>query len=399
MLPNRLEASQPWWNQFRFADAVDIAIVAVLLYLLFVWLRDRASRSLGIATVLLIGVFLLARSLDLYLTMMAFQYGLIGLLLVFLIVFQQDIRHGFERMTSAAWFRSSETTRASDQATSVILESLVEMAKQRIGALIVFPGREPLERHVRGGVTVGAELSTPLLLSIFHPKSPGHDGAVLIKDSRIHTLGLHLPLTAHLDQLGGGGTRHAAALGLADCCDALVLVVSEERGCISVAQNGQLKTLQEQEVAEALRVYFGSNVTKQRSPAKHRVQNLVTPLAALCAATVLWFSFAFHTDTIQRTFVVPIEYRNLPEPWVIDEPKATHAEVTLSGSEPAFSLLDPTTMAVSLEFGDVNGGRIFRWQTEPNLTNVAKELTISRILPETVTAAVREKPSPPAESN
>ncbi|QEG40957.1 diadenylate cyclase [Roseimaritima ulvae] len=390
-VPCRLEVNQPWWDQFRFADAVDIAIVAVLLYALFIWLHDRASRSLGIATGMLVVVFFLARSLDLYLTMLAFQYGLIGLSLVFLIVFQQDIRHGFERFTSATWLNTSRTARASDQAVSVILEALKEMAESRIGALLVFPGREPLERHVRGGVMVGAELSTPLLLSIFHPKSPGHDGAVLIKDSRIHTLGLHLPLTAHVDQLGGGGTRHAAALGLADCCDALVLVVSEERGTISVAQNGRLETLQEQQLAEALQAYFGSHETKQRAPEKHPIQKLVTPLAALAAATALWFSFAYHTDTIERTFVVPIEYRNVPEQWEIEEPKPKYAEVTLSGSDPAFKLLDPTNVAVSLEIGDVNGGRVFRWNTESNLSNMVTELEIQRVVPETVTVALREK--------
>ncbi len=388
-----------WHHAIRWADVIDVLIVAVLLYVAFSWFRTRASRSLGVVLLLLGGVFSLARSLDLYLTMMAFQYGAIALVLALVVVFQQDIRHGFERLTSfALWDRPAGRSRT-QEVVDVILEAVAHMSRERTGALIVFPGKEPLDRHLRGGVTVDAEISLPLLLSIFHSASPGHDGAILVEGRRIRSLGLHLPLTRNVERLGLGGTRHAAALGLADCCDALVLVVSEERGTVSLAQHGSLDAVDPETLAERLGGFCecGGEPQTARNPAQRRLRSLGTQLAALAVAMLLWFGFAYHTDTVQRTFVVPIEYRNLAEGWQIEEPNPTHAEVTISGSETAFSLLDASGIAVSLEFDSPPQKRIYSWATEPNLTGVESELQIERVSPASVTVAIDQEP-PPAQA-
>jgi DNA integrity scanning protein DisA with diadenylate cyclase activity len=109
-----------------------------------------------------------------------------------------------------------------------------------MGALIVIPGRESIERHTEGGIEIDARLSEPLLLSLFDPNSPGHDGAVVIQGSRISAFAVHLPLST---VPAGRGTRHAAALGLAERCDALCVVVSEERGTISLAREGAIRPI------------------------------------------------------------------------------------------------------------------------------------------------------------
>ncbi len=380
-------------ESIRVADLLDIAIVASLLYLTFVWLRDRASRSLGIVACVLGVIFLLARWLDLYLTTMAFHYGSVGMLIAMVVVFQHDLRHGFERLASSRWFRRSHADLPCGKIVDTITEAVADMAENRIGALIIFPGREPLERHVRGGIDVDGKISQQLLLSIFHPKSPGHDGAVLITQNRIAQLGLHLPLTTQLSQIHDGGTRHAAALGLAECSDAIALVVSEERGTISLARDSTLTVIESTDVAEHLRAYFCEQSGNGCQNRESRRVDWLTKLAAVLSAVTLWLLFAYHTDTIQRTLVVPIEYRNLPATLEIDVPKPTHAEVTLSGSEPAFAVLNPRELAVSLEVKDVDGRRVLSWQTEPNLVNVPKELHIQNMSPETVIVTLREKPN------
>lgn len=385
-------------NQFRLADALDIAIVSVLIYLALTWICGRASRSLGIVVASLIVLFLLARWLDMYLTTMLFQFGFLGLVLTLVVVFQDDIRHGFERLASSRWFRRSSSDNPSEPVVDALVQSIHALGDGMIGALLVFPGRQPLDRHLRGGVAVDAEISLPLLLSIFHPKSPGHDGAVLIEGERIDRLGVHLPLSANLQRIEGGATRHAAALGLSECCDAIVVAVSEERGTISIAQGGELATVDAPALAKRLRTHYATQDGPVRQDPQRRLRRLATKFASVLLAVVLWFVFAYRTDTVQRTFNVPVEYRNLDDQWVIQEPKPTRAEVTLVGSEQAFELLDATNVAVSLELSEIREGAPMRLSTEPSLTNVPSELRVDRIIPEVVHLSVRRKP-PPAETN
>ncbi len=379
------------YSRVRVADVLDIAIVSVALYLLLVWLRSRASRSLGIVLVLLTGTFLVARWLDLYMTTAAFQFGFTGLVLAFVLVFQQDIRHGVDRLGSYRWFTDSTGSAPTDAVSDAIVEAVAAMAKQRIGALIVFPGREPLDRHVRGGVDVNAKISFPLLLSIFHSESPGHDGAIVIENSRIERLGVHLPLTSELQKIGGGGTRHAAALGLAERCDAMVVAVSEELGTITIARDGDLAVVDSAVLTDRLRGYFADQTKPKGASSIPLLGNLAIKCLAVLLATTLWYSFAYRTDTIQRTFGVPVEYRNLPKNREIDEPKTTYVEVTLSGSEPAFSMLDPATMTVYVQLDQIGDRRVIRVPTASSLKNIPTDLTVERTIPEEVVVTIHPK--------
>ncbi|TWT93546.1 diadenylate cyclase [Neorhodopirellula pilleata] len=376
--------ARPLIDHVRLADGLDIAVVAVLIYILLVWLRDRASRSLAVIVVSLGVLFLIARWLDLFLTIMAFRYGIVGLLLAMVVVFQQDIRHGFERLTSTRWFRGVSDARPSHRTVDTITQTVTDLAKDRIGALLVFPNRQPLDLHLQGGVEVDAQISEPLLKSIFHPKSPGHDGAVLIQGHRIVSLGLHLPLTTRFDQVPDGGTRHAAAAGLAECSDALVVAVSEERGTITLAQDGQLKVIEPAELASRLGKYYHDQNDVDQSNRTRRDPNWGLKLVAIALATLSWWLFAFQTDTVQRTFVVPIEFRNLPEGFQVADPKPTYAELTLSGPENAFTLLDPVEMTVSLDLRGTDRPSVTTWHTANHLTNIPRELTTEAVVPETI---------------
>jgi len=381
-------------SEIRMADMLDIAIVSMLIYGILVWLRQRASRTLGTVTIILVGAFALANSLDLYLTKMAFHYGMIGILLAFAIVFQDDLRHGFERLANVRWLSRSAQIMPSQALVQELTDAISELAHQRIGALIVLPGRQSLDRHLRGGVAVDAEVSKPLLMSIFHPKSPGHDGAILIVQGRISKLGVQLPLTHRVEKLQERGTRHAAAMGLAECCDAMVIAVSEERGSITVALDHEFDAIDAVQLAERLRRYLGDLPQREGQLAQTRLINLVTQSIAVAAAVCLWWLFAIQADTIQRTFVVPVEYRNLPSEWEIEGPTPTHIELTLSGSQPAFMLLDPTVVRVSLEFTQVSEERLINWPTESNLINVPAELSVEQIKPSNISVSIRKKPEP-----
>ena len=124
-----------------------------------------------------------------------------------------------------------------------LARTLGDLARARTGALVVIRGKDAIARHLDGGEDVEGRLSEPLLKSIFDPHSIGHDGAVVIDGHLIDKLGCHLPLSKNLEKLPRSGTRHAAALGLSERSDALCLVVSEERGTISVARRGNLQVV------------------------------------------------------------------------------------------------------------------------------------------------------------
>ncbi|GAA5509614.1 diadenylate cyclase [Novipirellula caenicola] len=378
-------------EQIRLADALDIGIVTLLIYVGLVWLRHRSTQSLGVMIALLAALYVLAGWLEMYLTTMIFQYGIIAILFSIIVIFQQDIRHGIERLVSSRWLRQGTHDSSDSGIIDTIVESVAALARDQIGALIVFPGREPLTRHMRGGVLVDAEISEPLLLSIFHPQSPGHDGAVLIEDSRIRQLSLHLPLSSNLTKVQGSGTRHTAALGLSECCDALVVVVSEERGTITTAHGGELTEVDPAGLAQRLEQFLASQTVTNDLRGESGWDRWFMGFASLSLAVLLWILFAYQTATLQRTIIVPIEYRNLAADWVVAEPRSSYAEVTLVGSDKAFKILDVSAITVSLELEDVQLGIPKRLSTEQALTNVPSELSVNEIVPRWVDVIVRKK--------
>lgn len=375
----------------RFADALDIAVIALLIYLALVWFRDRASRSLIVIIVGFTVVFVCAHWLEMYLTTMLFQAGIIAVTLAFVIVFQQDIRRAFERLSNSRWLRPTQVATHADQTIDTLAQTITTLAAQKTGALLIFDGHEPSEPHLRGGVVVGAQISLPLLCSIFHSQSPGHDGAVLIRRERIERLGIHLPLSVNLAAIGSRGTRHAAALGLAERCDAMIIVVSEERGSINIAHNGQLTDVDPSRLAEYLRRWANDRWSETTGPPESWFHNFGWKAGSVAAAGLIWYLFAYQVETIQRTFVVPIEYRNLSEDWVIEEPRANRAELTLAGSERTFNVLDPTTLAVSFDLSHVRADTPVLLDSEASLKNVPDALSVNQIQPDELLIVVRTK--------
>lgn len=168
------------------------------------------------------------------------------------------------------------------------------MAEQKTGALIVLQGEQPLDLFLDGGITLNGKVSVPLLLSIFDTSSPGHDGAIIMEGDKIKLFGVHLPLAENLEALKGRGTRHRSALGIAESTDAMVIVVSEERGEISLAQGGYLETIHDEDEFSAkvfafLRQQFLA--TKIAESALSPKKNLKEKGIALLLALLLWFIF------------------------------------------------------------------------------------------------------------
>ena len=197
-----------------------------------------------------------------------------------------------------------------------------------------------------------ARVSESLLLSLFDPHSPGHDGAVVVRGDRAIRFGVHLPLSTDHAQLGSVGTRHAAALGLAERSDALCVVVSEERGSISVARDGRLRLLESPErLAEALGSFQRPRPLAARP--ERRLRRILGhwPEAAqsLGLAVVLWLVFVPGATLTRTTRTASVEVDNLPAGWVLEEVEPPSIEVTISGRRRDVYLTAPDDLEVRVD--------------------------------------------------
>ena len=217
-------------QNLNIRNLLDIAIIALMIYTLLIWFKERASRFVLMGISLLALIYIAARFFQLYLTTIVLQGFFAILLFVLVVIFQEDLRRLFERI--AIWGRIGKKgpdPAARHDIVEIIAHTVANLARARIGALIVIQGEEPLDRHIQGGTLLEGIVSQPLLESIFDPHSVGHDGAVIIDDRCVVRFGCHLPLSDNASQLYGVGLRHTAALGLSERSDALCIVVSEER--------------------------------------------------------------------------------------------------------------------------------------------------------------------------
>ncbi|HKK50208.1 MAG TPA: diadenylate cyclase, partial [Myxococcota bacterium] len=308
-------------------DLVDILVVAGFLWFAVRFLRGSRARAELSGLALLGVVYGVARALDLELTSVLLQGFFAVLILILVVVFQDDLRRIFGQLGS--WRRLPGDSRAENAALDILVRATARMAESRTGALIVLPGREPLERHIEGGVVLHGRLSEPLLLSIFDVSSPGHDGAVVVRGDVVERFAAHLPLSANHEAVRPAGTRHAAALGLAERCDATCIVVSEERGSVSLARNGELRRLPS---PRALASELHKAVAPETTPTRARWKQRAPEAAfALLAALLLWTLIVPGSDMGEVTVPVPVEITNLPEGRRLESIEPEEVSVTLRG--------------------------------------------------------------------
>ena len=349
-----------YWGEVRFEDFLDIAIVSIALSVLLGWLKRRSTRPLLFTALVVFGVYGLARWRNLYLTLEVFQVGFLILIAATLLAYQEDLRRGFERLVTGNLFtRRRPAENAEIESVMTVTEAVYDLAERRFGALIVIPGDESLDRLLQGGVEVGARPSVPLVLSIFDPHTPAHDGAmVLDNEGLIDRLAVHLPLSSNIGKLGGRGTRHAAALGLTELSDALVIVVSEERGSINIAEAGEFKTIESPEkLSGILKKFYQGRGPTPSGRRMARMANMDVKVLSVVLASLLWFAFAAPSEPVQQSYDVRVELIDPPENWRISSgPIPSSVTVMLSGPEHAFRQLDERTLRLTMDLTGVRPG-------------------------------------------
>jgi diadenylate cyclase len=226
--------------QFTWRDAVDVIVVAFILYNILALIRGTRAMQVSIGLAVLASTFFIARAFDLPALEAISREILFYLPFAIIVLFQHEIRRALARMGSnplLAFF-----TRGGGGAHFEPVVRAVEiLSEKHFGALLAIERTQSLRMYAEAAKPIDALVSTELLISIFTPPGPLHDGAVIIRGNRVIAAGAFLPLTASPDPKLAHGTRHRAALGLSEDSDAMVIVVSEENGSIAVATEGALR--------------------------------------------------------------------------------------------------------------------------------------------------------------
>ena len=239
------------WNIIRdvgIVDIIDIAIVAIVFYYIYKFIRERRAGKLAAGILILMFIQFISNLLNMHAMQFilhnVFQVGMIAII----IVFQPELRSALEKMGSEPLrsLRSIGESKSGEKAQtsamiSEVTEAVCDMSLDKTGALIVIERATKLGDIIKSGTIINANPTAFLIRNIFFNKAPLHDGAMIIRDDRLYAAGCFLPLSTNNDIIKDLGTRHRAAIGMSENSDAVVVVVSEETGTISVAVEGQLK--------------------------------------------------------------------------------------------------------------------------------------------------------------
>ena len=254
-------------DQVRLTTLLDIGITALLIYWLFSLMRGTRAVRLVIGVSVLFFVYFAAQALTLRLLTQILQAGAVVGLFALVVVFQPELRRALERIGrvgSLAWLFPSENT-AAEHVAAVVARAALLMSRDGHGALIVLERDTGLEEIAESGVMIHGDLSVDLLRTIFMPRTALHDGAVIVRGSTVIAAGALLPLaetTVHTERLG---TRHRAALGITEQTDAVVVVISEENGQVSLVERARIvRNLGEPQLARQLRALLDPQADRGR---------------------------------------------------------------------------------------------------------------------------------------
>jgi len=335
-----------YWREFA-----DIVVATLLIWGSLLWLKRSRAFFAFLGLSILSAVYLVARRLHLDLTAWIFQGFSAVVLILIVVVFQEDLRRLLERI--GAWGAGRRVAMPASDTANVLVRTVARLAESRTGALLVLPGTEPLDRHLEGGIRLGGNISEPLLLSLFDPHSPGHDGAVVLEGGRVARFAVHLPLSTDVTQVGAGGTRHAAGLGLAERTDGLCVIVSEERGTVSVARDGTLRVLGTPQELGAVLAAFTAATTRGSEPVptkwRRAARHWPYLLLSFGLSVTLWLLLILGSTVVETSRDIPVTVENLPAGYQLESVEPAAVTVELSGPRRALYFRAPGQVEVRID--------------------------------------------------
>lgn len=355
-----------FFSSIRWQDIVDITINSYIVFRAYVLFRGTNAFRVLIGIALLWFFQKIAFSMGLIITSWAIQGITAVAALIIVVVFRNEIRSVLQakNLKTIIWGVSQKTVTTP---VEIITESVFEMSRKHTGALLVFPGNEDIEEYVQGGIPWRGIVSKEMIMSVFWHDNPVHDGAAIVRKDRITDVACILPLS-HSDNLPSHfGTRHRAALGLAEVSDAMVVVVSEERGTITVAQDSRIYSITgREELKKLLQEHIG-DVPKIKVKRKEKIEISVAALVSFLFIIGVWFSFSRGMETLIN-IEIPVEYMNRNSEMEIIDTSVNSVTLNLSGSGSLIKSIRPEQVKVKIDLGKVTGGKNTFLITDDNVS-------------------------------
>ncbi len=376
-------------GRLSIKDFFDITIISVLVFAVFVVFKKTRSLPIVFGILALAILYVLSIVFDLQLTHTVFSTFFGMFLVVIAIVFQKELKRLFEFFGQIG----ISTIRAPHEETiKIIIHAVQVLSKEKTGALIAFAGKENLKRHLEGGIKLNGEVSLPILLSIFNSKTPGHDGAVIIENNVIRRFAVHFPLSESRKVIGKYGTRHRAAIGLSELTDALILVVSEETGRISIAHNKKLTKVDGiNKLEKILEDFFQRKFPRNQGDfyIGWLKRNILPLVFSVLITLFFWVFLNFQNSMIQRKFTIPIQFEGLQNEYVVENYTPENAVVVLSGKETEFNLLKSESLQISVNLKNMKNGH-YQMHLRENQIKKPANLSIVNIEPANISVDVEK---------
>lgn len=297
-----------------------------------------------------------------------------------IVIFQPELRKIFEKIVLIYGQKKKVQVNGS---VETIATSLWKMAQDRCGALVVIPGKEAIDNKISGGYALNADVSMPLVLSIFDHHSPGHDGALIFENNKLIRFGVRLPISES-GRLGNDyGTRHHAGMGLAEQSDALTFVVSEERGKVSLCSNNRMRGLDSiKEIVAAINTHYRRFGFAEKQGGGFLNRLIVAQIAVCVAiASIFWSSLVVvNQQIIERVITVPVEYTSPKQGLVLTGEKVDEVKIHLTGTKSDLDNLSVDKTSVNVNLSEMIEGAQLVLITKNNL-RLPRNITLLDAVP------------------
>jgi diadenylate cyclase len=382
-------------KEIRFLDFVDIAFSSAIIWFLFSIFRARRTWKIGAGLVGYGLILLLAHELEFNLTVKILQGLSAVVILIVVVIYQNEIRRVLDELFNLVFRRRTKLLPGKGSVPELLIRIVYELSERRWGALIILPGQLALDGLITAGTSLDGVISRPLLLSLFDPESPGHDGAMVLRGDRIERFSSRLPLTEHDEQVQERGTRHAAAIGLSEKSDALILVVSEESGSISVAKDGILETMSDSQALLQDISDFSTDLDSRES-GRQRYRSYLRMVLRLVFSVIItavvWLVLVPGSAVVTMVFEIPVEVQDIPTGFEFVSVTPPKASVSLTGERRELFKLRPDDLLIPLDGTLTSLGRQ-TYSLNSSQMMLPGNLEIDKISPTSVKVQVKKMPA------
>ncbi|MFC1839129.1 diadenylate cyclase [Thermodesulfobacteriota bacterium] len=353
-------------HTIRLQDIFDILLMSYILFRLYVLFKGTNVFRVLVGMLILWFLQKISFYVGLIVTGWALQGFTALAAIIIIVIFRNEIRSVLQAKNFKAIFWEPPR-KETDTPVDIIADSMLEMASNGTGSIIVIPGKEDIDDSVHSGIKWNGLVSKEMITSIFFHDNPVHDGAVVISGDRVAQVGAVLPLSHKKSLPSYYGMRHRAAVGLSEVTDALVILSSEERRDVIVTKSGSARrAVNKNELTHMINEHLGIIDEDLRNYKREKLELVMIAVISFLFVTVIWLSFTRGADTLM-TLDVPVEYTSSNKEMKVLDAPVKRVSLDLNGSGTLLKNLVPGQLKVSIDLSDGDIGRNIYYITEENV--------------------------------